>query len=543
MQKKVTVMALIAVIALTLAMPVAAQTSNTKTSTAGLFSNDVDYFNNYHKYANVFKNGGDWFAYVTGVANTAILGYARNFGGLYLGIYYRGNIVNLGSQTETHSLTPTWNDPLEILEQTTETTSFGGTQLLSSNNRFEFLIGVAGQGIKVGFYENYSVDQNAGSNLRDIVVVDHLDGRKDYTGAVVDYQYKTGTITPYLGWGTNIPIGGMNLMPFVDLSFAIYENKQVDIYESYTTVNGNKQSVDRSVGAGYNSGYLTPSASLGAKLDLAKKNTSVPQLSLTYAFSMNLYNNDYSATGLSGDSVPGTVSWTTGSVDRETHYADRTETATNLTLNINERTSMTNQITLRYQITGEPLDNFKLGFYTQVPVNLTSSSTNQYTRAITKTVVKYNWDNPGYTSETEALTYQAKTETSNFSLGLNLGLGASYKLIPDRFAINAGITATPLTWSYQTVKTTPNSANITTSKTTQDDGSVTQNDKTVTLSTTADSVAVTDYWNWWSANLYGGFVFNFNDKAALDLGANAASGDTGFNLNLAYVNVIFTFKF
>ena len=247
-------------------------------------------------------------------------------------------------------------------------------------------------------------------------------------------------------------------------------------------------------------------------------------------------------------------------VDRVTRYNDRTETTTNITLNINEQMTIANAIFLGYKVTGEPFDKFKLGFSAGPTISFGSQTQNQYTRAIGKTAVKYNWNTPGYVEDTETLTYTTNnnTETSNFGLSLALNMGAKYILIKgkdkeekefDRFSINAGIGATPLSYSYRSVKTIPNYYNQTeTTKRTEDDGSVTVNEKTVRPGTGAnntptinDSIVVTDSWNPWTATLSGGFEFKFSPNAGLDLGLTSAANFAA--INLTSVNVIFTFKF
>jgi len=553
MQKKIMVAAIVAVTALVLAMPVAAQTSNTNKSTAGIFSNDVDLFTHYHKYGNVLSDGAKWFGFVTGDTSnggSASLGYATNFGGIYLGAWYNGYIVKLtNADYFRQTITPVYNS-LDVLTQTEDKTEYLAEKTLTSYNDFKFLIGVAGQGIKVGFKESYSTDLNPAAANRALTVTDYKDGRVDYGNAVVAYKNESGTITPSLGWGTNLAISGMNLMPYVDLGFSIYNEQKVDNYENYITVNGEKQldpATNGTVGAGKNNGKMTPDITVGARIDLPKKGTVVNQFGLKYNINFELYSNSYDGTGLTGDPVAGTVSWSQGSVNRVTNYADRTQTATNLTLTINEKTQLKNTITPSYKITGEPFENFKIGFSAGIPVSFDFITNNGYDRQIQRTEVKYlGGVQQGYVTETETFNYNGThNDQSTLNLQLDLAFGAQYKLVPNRLTLNAGIKATPFGYSYTNTKTIPNSVtSVATSKTTMEDGSVTANTKTVGFSSNAqDSVRVQDSWSAWTANLGGGFVFNFSPNAALDLGANQGFTSTGFTLDATNVNVIFTFKF
>jgi len=564
MQKKVMVTALVAVTAIILAMPLAAQvnsvsftddldtlSSNTKTGTSSIYGNDVDNYLNYHKYSNVLSDGAKWFGFVTGrsistnsIGGVADLGYGTNLGGIYLGAWYRGNIASQSQQDVTYRLTPTWNDPLGILDKTQEDTVYNTPRNLTSANKLEILIGVAGQGIKVGFSERYSADQNPAKGT--VSVIDYQDGRKDYINAIKDKGYKDeeGLLKPYIGWGTNLAIGEMNLMPYVDLGFTIYNDSELYNRENYTEAGGTKLVTDTK-NTGKNSGYLQPNIQVGAKIDLPKKGTTATQLELKYNADFNIYSNDYSASGLSG-SVPGTVSWD-GSVDAVTNYIDRTETNTGISFDIVEQTSFMNTITPAYKITGEPFENFKLGFSASVPVTFGTTTSKAYNQWIGKGTVKYNGGLGGYSWEYEKIDYNGRKnqETSNFRLDLKLNFGTQYKLIPDRLTINAGIGATPLSYRTTTVKTIPNAVkDVETNKSYDNDGNLTNNTKTVNLKTDNDEAVVTDRWYQWDATLYGGFLFNFSPKAALDLGAsvNTPSSNT-FNLDLTNVNVIFTFKF
>jgi len=188
MQKKVLVMALTVIMALILSMPVTAQSSslgslesNTSIATAGIFKNDVDNFMNYLKYTSVFRNETNKFSFLTGrpIAGGVLdAGLACDYGNLYLGIWYRGNILKEDNANVTDTITPVWDDDREILHQTTKTTTYE-TKWLESANQIEFLFGVAGMGIKVGFLEWYGSDQNPSSASRDITVIDYQDGIKE----------------------------------------------------------------------------------------------------------------------------------------------------------------------------------------------------------------------------------------------------------------------------------------------------------------------------------------------------------------------------
>jgi len=553
MQKKVLVMALTAIIALVLAMPVAAQTnnpssslgtlsSNTSMATAGIFKNDVDNFIHYYNYSKVFRDDTKFFSFLTGrnIAGGMLdAGFASDSGNIYFGVWYRGNIFRVSNVAETHTIRPTWDNDQEKLLQTTETTRYQ-TKWQESANQIEFLFGVAGHGIKVGFLESLASDQNPGTGT--ITITDNKNGHKDYDRETVSYENSQGYLKPYLGWGTNIEISGAKLMPFVDLGLQIYNNTFVNNYRSYTEINGVKQNIISDVGAGRSQGFLQPYGVVGVRMDIANENTTT--LEIKYGFDMRLYNNSYDATGLSG-SVDGTVNWGNGYVNRVNSFLDRTETDTDITLSINKSSSMNHVITPTYKVAGQPAEGLNLGFSIVVPITITSESASSYSDNYTYSKIDFITDKAlNSETNTKTSTYGQNSETSSLSVALNMNFGASYKLIPNRFTINAGISATPTTYIHREVKTLPNSVvSIVTTKGTDGSGNTIEN-KTVTPSTNnnSDIIEITDYWNQWTATLFGGFTFYFNSNTALDLGVVYGNANT-FNLDLTTVNVIFTFKY
>jgi len=554
MKKKIVIIAICAIIGIGLALPLGAQTvygsvgdlaSNTNVATAGLFTNDVDDYMSYHDYSGVLSDDTKWFGFVSGkttAGGVLDIGYARKFGGIYFGTWFRGNMFRTsdGIPHETKTIDPTYNDALELLTEREDITSYSDVYYESANN-FEFLIGVANMGIKVGFYESVATNKNEGSSVRSVSVRDWLDGRKFYDNAVDEYTRTVSILRPYLGWGSSFNVGGMKLSPYADVSFEINGDKLIDNYSSYTEVNGVKQDVVTTIGEGSNSGDMIPAAKIGAWLDLPKKGAAQMTVGLSYGFEMLLVSNDAAGFG----SADGYISWSDGKINNVTEYTDKTVTETNMTFYVSEPTSMAHTITPSFKITGEPAENFKLGFMAEVPVTIASWSYNSYQKQIQKTTTAYKWDKPGNVWEREEVTYYRKYEGSTLGIDLNLYLGASYQLIPDRFGINAGIAASPVRYTHIVTKTIPHSVyNVVTEKTTEDDKSVTQNDKSVTMANDDDVVEVSNDFDQYRAQLRGGFTFNFTPKAMLDLAVSGGNfGSNTFNLNISNVNVIFTFKF
>jgi len=570
MHKRTKVMLLGVITALILAMPLAAQnydgsvlgaapavSSNTKAATAGIFTNDVDNFINYHKYSTVLKDGANWFGFVTGQpyyvnpnnpTGKLKAGYARNIGSLYLGVLYQGNIYQDTGGTKDVTLTPTWNDDTRTLEQTVQETSFS-EGWLNFTNQIEFLIGLSNMGIKVGFVESlYTNDHEANPNRTEKITTDKLSGTVKYEGVADEYTKSGGTLKPYVGFGMNLSLLGGTLMPYIDASVDIFSETLVDKYRSYTTYNGQTKDVEASVASGFEEGYLRPVAKIGAKFDMAKKDTVQTTLEASYSIDMKMWSSSSAASGFGGD-VDGKVSWSNdpdnpGYVNRTSTYIDRTVTQTQMDLNVTEiSTEIYHTGTLAYKVTGEPADGLRLGFSAAVPVAYGSGGWGGYWEQHTITNTRYN--NGKSTNITEVIhaPWESGRDWSDLTVGLNLGVAASYKLIPDRFTVNAGIRATPTTWNhFETTDRVRSVESTKTTKTVDENGDVTYNTVEVTSDEDpADKVTVKDTWAGYTGTLCGGFVFYFTPAAALDLGLTVSANS--FYVDLASVNVIFSVKF
>lgn len=567
MKKRILIMAVCAFIAMNLAMPLDAQTrifkdvgeleSSASKATAGLFTNDVDDYMSVHDYANVLTDEAKWFGFISGkyivdgLGGVLDMGFARKFSGFYAGVWYRGNIFRTRGNNpyETKSVRPEYDDDLEILTSRTDTISYNEVWNESTNN-IEFLIGVADMGIKVGFFESASSNKNKGNpdSARLVTVTDYLDGHKEYVNAIEKYTDSQSYLKPYIGWGGTFAVSDLSVSPFVNFGFGINGDKLIDKYRNYAEVNGVSYNLD-AYAAGHNNRYLEPLAEVGAWLNLPPKSITRMNVGLSYGFNFKLYNN--SADGLG--KVNGTVNWgNAGPAYRETKFTDRTETVTDMTFNIDEQSYMRHTIIPAYKITGEMTETFKFGFLVELPITITSESSNQYRKRIQQNITKYNWDRTGTVRDQETVTYAdtagtlgGNTKTSAFGIDLHLALGASCQLIPGRFGINAGFSAEPLRYTRKVKKTTNNSiAGVYTDKTTLDDGSVTVNDKTVTFNDDqGDAVEVTNEWHQFTARLCSGFTFNFYKDIALDFSITGDIINNTFDIKIANLNVIITVKF
>ena len=551
------------VIALVLTAAVSAQSnlqSNTNKATAGVFTSDVDDSMDVHYYTDVKFD--KWLGFIgyggNQTTNPILLGYATNLGGIYLGTWYTGNIARTtGAHTETVQVATTWDIVNERKTAQTTTTNYNAFDV-SSNNQIEVLIGVAGMGIKVGFFENVTTRQyptldTAGTNVQ---VQETFDtGTKEYTRALDSYSFANGRLIPYVTWGGDFGL----IRPYVTLKAGINQDNTAQTLKNYTTVYGNVTGAEQYARTGNSSDYFAPSIEVGAELDLAATEDATTTLDFAYAFAADMYDNSYDASGFSG-STPGTVAWTGAAANNTvtTTLVSKT-TAKNTTLTINDQSSFSHNISIGFYTDKQIAEGLKIGLYAQLPVNLSTTSQDQYTKTLQSAKVQnINKANSHLdtTNTIETITYSGtdangKTDTTSFQVAPEINLGASYALFPGRFTINAGIHAVPFIFTNTVTKySRGDNRIITTTKNYDANGKLTNSDVQVTGTGTAavgnstDRTTAANTWGVFTASAWGGFVFNFNSNMALDMciGAGGAGSNT-FTLNISNVNVLFTFKF
>jgi hypothetical protein len=569
MNKTFKVMAISAVAALVLALPLAAQsydtapagapTSNLRNATATLYKTDVDNFLNVNNWSTVNLDG--WFGFLQGPTPTAGFranaGYATKVSDIYLGFRYYGNIFQDTGGNETVILNPEYDQDTQQLTSLIETTAYPD-RWRNSTNQLDILIGVAGQGIKVGFFEGMGVRPYKNRNF---IKTDYQNGNIRYEGEVIDYSSFQGYLLPSVQWGTLLNVSGLTLKPRAGVLFNIYRNTLVDNnYDAYTAFN-DKPVAPRTVNrSGNRYGYLQPEISIGADLGLPKKDNLGTTFTLDYKVNFNVYDNDYSDSGFSGTAA-GPVSWT-GSNETTTSISSKTTTKTQ-TLTFGGNGTDTNYTT-RSSHTVTPIvtldktvtDSLSLGLKIQTPITVTATSRDRYTE--TKTI-RTEWDYDATNSadaktvtETTVHTPNGLTEQTIFNLAPSVRIGARYHLIPGRFTVNAGVQLDPCAWTRTTTTSSRNGDGARTTSTTKNgDGVVIGKTDTTDYNGGApaggaDYSSVNSKWDAFSGRVGAGFLFSFNENMALDFFANtgafSAAGDA-WNINLTTVNVMFTFKF
>jgi hypothetical protein len=566
MSKSFKVAALVAVTAMFLAAPVFApnvygQSSPTGTATADVFTTDVEDSMDVHYYSGVEFD--KWAGFI-GIDNgLPSLGYATRFGDIYLGAWYNGNIARTDS-TLNQSVVSQYDLDNQIFTGK-ETTLQYTNKYTDSNNRLNVLLGVAGMGIKVGFYENLQVWEFPNNTA---TVTEDANGvNKEYKNDYIvdDYTRIQGQLTPSLQWGMSLEAGDLVIRPKVGFAFGIYRDTNIlnikgssGSYE-YDTYNGELVGVERTNRVnGTINDYLKPEITVGAGFELSSGAT----IGIEYGIGFDVYNNSYDGSGFGGTAA-GTVSWDGGFTTISRTLA-ATTTTTTAALKINEKTNIAHTITPSfYYSTDEIAEGLSLGFYAEIPIGIGVSTDNLYQEYRVTTKTEYNsavekWR--GGTTETVNTrsdgTYNPNgglTETTEFKIGLNAAVGASYALIPGRFTVNAGIGISPFAYTGTATKFSRGSENETnTVKTYDADGKLISevvnfhevaNYTDATSDTVTDSVKTEDKWDACTVNAAAGFTFNFNDNIALDMSVHGGNSSSSFTLDLTNVQMLFRVKF
>jgi hypothetical protein len=552
MSKSFKVAALVAVTAMFLAAPVFApsvfgQSSPTGTATAGVFTTDVEDSMDVHYYSGVEFD--KWAGFI-GYDGLPSLGYATRFGDIYLGAWYNGSIASTSSNTESKQVATVYD--LNSQLTTTKTTTWTyNNQITNSNNKLNVLLGVAGMGIKVGFYENLAVSTNPDTT---VTLTETVGGNSvTHNGEIIEYSSVSGSMVPSLEWGMSLEAGDIVIRPKFGVDFTIYQDNVVNnTRAAYTTVDGELVGDEVTNRTGNNNGYLYPSFTVGAGFDLSSGAT----IGIEYGLGFSVYNNSYDASGFSGTAA-GTVEWSGASTTISRAW-DSTVTTTTGTLTIDEKTSMSHSITPSfYYSTDEIADGLSLGFYAELPVTIGVSSSNPSWKwsSITKTEYDSAVNKPlGERTESVSTGSNGLTETTQFSIGLNAAVGASYALIPGRFKVNAGIGISPCAFTSTTTKSSRGSVNQThTEKTYDADGKLISETvelqenaapyNPATSDTVTDRTSVANTWDPFSIEAAGGFTFNFNENIALDMVVNSGNAAGNFVLDITNVQVLFSFKF
>ena len=577
MNKSFKAAAFIAVTALVLAMPVAAQQggepqelqSNTSKATAGVFESNVDYSMDVHDYSNVvFTNWTGFIGYGGDpVHNPVTMGFSTRFrigrglqaeriGNIYLGTWYTGNIFKVRENwNETVTVDYDLQNQLQTSKETTKIYN-GANNTISSNNQIEALLGIANMGFKLGFWENVTETKYPG---RTITVVDNNDGTLTHSeGDIVEYSSVEGKMAPSLVWGMKIPLGenGLTIRPMASVNVNIAMDNKVDNYKidgtsitSFNTAGGRHIGPETIFYNGTNAGYVTPDFMVGAYVDLpGDEDQFIKIVDFSYGLGFDVYDNSYDVSGFKGK-VKGTIDWESN-VETTVSTAE-TSTIADIALNIDEATGFYHKINMGYFMEKEIFDHFTFGLYTGLGIEIDVKTSDAYTKGFSTSRIENN--SPALSSlntstEIERRGPVTTTKETDFRLKPFVNVGGVYEMT-DHLSINAGLSILPFAYTSSVKRTSVNSTNtLTITKIFNGSGDVTSEDVTLTdenADSASDSVQVDNTWEYFRAGIWGGFVFTFDGRASLDMciGGITDIGATDFELNVTNVSVLFTFKF
>ncbi|GHV45040.1 hypothetical protein AGMMS49546_30010 [Spirochaetia bacterium] len=565
--KRITmILGLIALAALPLAAQdiqappsIGAPKSTTKNATADRIGTDVDNFLDYTGHTGVkFDN---WFGYA-GYEGLASVGYARKLGSIYLGAWYKGNVARTQAAPYTVGLPisfdPTSNGSIgsgnsiylvdlinpnydafgkltsTAVENTEQQNPNGtaNTNVIQSDNQLQALIGFGNMAVKVGFREFLFSQPDSATDGR--TTTNPSTGLVSYTSAVESFSDLHGNLQPNVGWGAAFALGKFTLKPKAEVAIAIVQDAREEVTKSGSTTYGN--GTVTSTKTGYVNNFVRPSITVGADFALEGKNGGTWTPGIAYNIYFDVYSNDYDAYGSSG-TVKGLVDYgPSGTI----HVVAVSPTSTVVTdtanITVTEKSGVYHVVQPAISYSDNFGDRVKFGFKAQVPVYFGSKTESSYGETTVKADTKYTNGNSSY-STSVTKNNQAETVTSQFRISPKIDVGTSYQVIPGKLALNAGVSGT---FGYRSTEArqTPNGYQVQTTYTTNQDGNVTANTKTVTSVNGANDTLTKVYaWDAFTPTFGAGLTINFTETFALD-----TSFQTGTNVNLGMVQLLLSLK-
>jgi hypothetical protein len=361
---------------------------------------------------------------------------------------------------------------------------------------------------------------------------------------------------PYLQWGMQLPLGGLAIKPKVGLGFNIYQETTKYTREGQSTTNPNTTTPGGPIGAhttvdSYtDEGYFKPTIEVGAGVDFPVKESSQFGAGLKYGVGFNIYSKSYD-TADDSETVGGTVT-ATNTTTKTVGTAATTDTKQSV-IGATEKSAIYHTISPSFWYANDLSDRLSLGFGGGVDFSFGFESSHEKTT--TTTITTATPHGGGYWDKTTAVvtTDGANTETSTFEVNSNLNAGISWKAIPDRFTLNAGLKVTLPRYERTTTLTKPNELAVMKTDTEKEDGSKTSTTIIERSNLTAtESEQVDRDWVPLSAAFAIGGNFIFTPNFGVDLfftnssGGLTVSGDhartTGLNLTNPQFSMIFSLK-
>lgn len=569
---KVAALAVVTVLSAAL-VTVSAQTSNTKTATAGQYSNDIDNYLSVTGFGNVALKS--WYGYAGYDNSYFTAGYATKLGPIYLGLYYNGYaLANNDNPTETETVATTAivNGYNEIVG-TSKTTS---TQWTSNptdytQNTGKVLIGVGGMGFKLGFDQSATVREDrfepitapnvatvgtwtglfssgASSQTDSKTVVSDADGN-DVSATVTKYKggrSDNSYMTPSLQWGgLALNLGSMVLKPdvtvttnFVTDAFAAekitYSQAFGEDNPSYAGVS-DLSGTYTDASSGYNRGYLGLGGKLNLSLDLAPKGDAKKNISFAYQYDTNLYSNAYQDQNGKDKAAAGNAAW----YEKITYSYDPTiaeETVTKLrAYEVAEKAYSKHLITPSYKFSNKLGDKISFAVKAELPTTLQFDTTTTSGKLKqTERVESADGDVSNDYVETTTKTYKGNTvEQFQLTLAPVVSSGLQYALTPS-LTLNSGLKVSVPGFYSSTTETTKSGFNTLTVQQVYGDGTIgTDSYEAALTSTRTESQANAGDWDQLTASVSAGFSWKMGEGITLD----TLMSTTGFTVTASTFSV------
>lgn len=505
---------------LSICMCLGSWASPTSVATAGIFETDADNYTSVHDYSTVKFDKGFVF---TGLSNNISidLGFATNISGIYIGAWYKGNILNSFTGTDTVATTTTPN----VEDGLVTFTSVNNTNELSKVLNGEYfntgvIVGLAGMGFKASFsgYEDATRGTLDPGNL---TVKDSSVNTVDTTGysKTTTYDpkgyYLEREMTPEIVWGMNMNLGSIALKPYARLGVRIYNEKafaskivEESLGESTLTY---PQSTDTIT---VNKSELVFMPKLGAEAVFENGSSA----SAYYSIEPYLYTGSYT------DAEDASVK-VKGYVDNYTTNHTVTETAADITtvdktaLETTEYWKLNQGLNLGYKIAKALGERVSVGAAANVYMGFNSDKVTD--KETTTTVTNYDSKGPDLTSDTVTTKIETSadsiTNTTEFSASPSLKAGITFAAVPNKLSVNFGYGVVfPKFTSTKKTELKPSVGAKTETTKVDGNGETTYSNVSVTTPARTESQTITTNWTTVSSTFTAGLCWDITENVKLD---------------------------
>jgi hypothetical protein len=448
--------------------PLYSPRSGVSKATIGTLDSEIDQFMSVQYYRDM-KNMKTWLAFAGSDEQGFNLGYARNLGSLYLGISYGGSLIDdlFARITNRDPANITKNDTMNTDENDVTSTGHrimdAATGTLSgtaySKNDISILFGFGNIGIKLGFTEYLEGTYNPQFST----------GRSPENSTrtmLIDSKFEN-SIKPSLQFGGKFKPGSITFRPMLWAAFDIHQLSQSSNTNEFVTW---FEPTDDASGTDitnriweYLGDYVEPSGGINLGFDFSKSDRMRSEFSLGYGVAYRVYNNNDDATTDLSEFIFTTVRPPDLDVLPGNGIIKNDRTITELF-------DLRNHIAAAFLFSSELNTRLSIGVKGGVDID-------------------YNIMNKTDTKTGMEDTKVAESVITDFAINPELDVGVSFRIIPEHFAMHAGLGI--LLYAY----------NKTTTLLTVGDNTTKQEERNLSMP---------------SVRFGTGLTFNFNANAAVD---------------------------